>query len=91
MNTTEANNNTTNAWRFQVWASFLISSVMTIAGIMYMSGDNWIKGYLVMGFIFTIGSCFGLAKTLRDEHESKRFINRVTQAKTERILSEYER
>jgi hypothetical protein len=91
MNNHEVNNNVTSAWRFQVWASFLISSIMTITGIGYMSGDNWIKGYLVMGFIFTIGSCFGLAKTLRDEHESKKLINRVHQAKAEKILSEYER
>jgi len=80
----------TSAWKFQVWISFLISLTMTIAGIVYLSVDPWVKGYLLMGFIFTIGSCFGLAKTIRDDFEANQIIHRITQAKTEKILKEYE-
>jgi hypothetical protein len=29
-------------------------------------------------------------KTLRDDHEAKRLVNRLTEAKTERILREFE-
>ena len=90
MDSTSKNQNTA-AWRFQVWASFLISFTLTIGGIIYLPVDFWIKGYLAMGILFLIGSCFSLSKTIRDDHESNRFVNRVQQAKTEKILSEYER
>ena len=83
-------NQHTSAWRFQVWASFIIAVGLTLGGIVYLEAENWIKGYLAMGFLFTVGSCFALAKTIRDEHESKRFINRINQAKAEKVLSEYE-
>ncbi len=43
-----------------------------------------------MGTIFTVGSCFSLAKTLRDDHEYEKLVNRVSAAKTEQILSDFE-
>ena len=81
----------TAAWRFQVWASFLISFALTLGGILYLPVDLWIKGYLGMGLLFLIGSCFSLAKTIRDDHESSTFVNRVRKAKTEKILTEFEK
>lgn len=83
-------NQHTAAWKFQVWISFLLSFVLTLGGIFYLPVDFWIKGYLAMGLVFLIGSCFSLAKTLRDEHEASTFVNRVKQAKTEKILTEFE-
>lgn len=62
----------TAGWHFQVWASFVISSGLTALGILYLPADLWTKGFLSMGMLFTIGSCFSLAKTLRDEHEADR-------------------
>ncbi len=60
----------TAAWHIQVWASFLIASSATVIGILYLPVDVWIKGFLGMGLLFTVGSCFSLAKTIRDEHEA---------------------
>lgn len=62
----------TGAWRFQVWVSFVVSSALTGLGIAYLPVDIWTKGFLAMGLLFTIGSCFSLAKTVRDEHEVRR-------------------
>ena len=81
----------TGAWRFQTWASFLLALGMMLSGIFIMEGDYWIKGYLTMGTIFTIGTCFSLAKTIRDDHEAQSLINRINQAKTEEILTKYEK
>ncbi|MEL6674981.1 MAG: YiaA/YiaB family inner membrane protein, partial [Bacteroidota bacterium] len=64
-----ASQTSTAAWRFQIWASFLISLVLTAGGIFLLPVDFWIKGYLLMGMLFLVGSCFSLSKTLRDEHE----------------------
>ena len=80
----------TAAWIFQVWASFLLAVLSTALGILYLPVDGWMKGFLAMGLIFTVGSCFSLAKTLRDNHESSKLLNRITDAKTEKILREYE-
>lgn len=62
----------TVAWQFQVWASFVISASVTAIGVAYLPVDPWTKGFLAMGLLFTIGSCFSLAKTIRDEHETRR-------------------
>lgn len=78
------------AWIFQVWASFIVSVSLTLFGVFYLPGDLWIRGYLVMGILFTVGSTFSLAKTMRDRHEAQKIINRVASAKTEKILHDYE-
>lgn len=78
----------TNAWMLQVWLSFMISVSATVAGIIYLPVDNWIKGYMGMGLIFSIGSSFSLAKTVRDQNESKQMLARIEEARVEKILSE---
>ncbi len=80
----------TSAWRFQVWIAFALSFGLTLIGLYYAEIDIWTKGYLAMGLIFTVGSCFSLAKTLRDDHEYSKVVNRVSAAKTEQILKDYE-
>lgn len=42
-----------------------------------------------MGLLFTIDSAITLTKTIRDNTEA-RIVNRVAEAKTEKILNEYE-
>ncbi|MEM9188953.1 MAG: YiaA/YiaB family inner membrane protein [Myxococcota bacterium] len=63
-------NSNTAAWKFQVWASFVISCGTTAIGIAYLPVDLWTKGFIGMGLLFTVGSCFSLAKTIRDDFES---------------------
>lgn len=80
----------TAAWRFQVWASFALATTLMCIGIYHLPVDWWMKGYLIMGLIFTIGSCFGLAKTIRDDFEADKYLkDNSTQAKTETIIREY--
>jgi hypothetical protein len=76
----------TAAWRFQVVAAFAIALVLTTGGVIYLPVDNWIKGYLLMGIYFTVSSAFGLAKTLRDHHESSHIVAKISEAKTEKML-----
>ncbi len=59
-------------------------------GIYYLSVDGWIRGYMVMGLFFVVGSCFTLSKTIRDNHELQKSIVRAAEAKNEQILSKYE-
>ena len=78
----------TNAWILQVWLSFIIAVSATIAGIIYLPVDNWIKGYMGMGLVFTIGSSFTLAKTIRDQKESGQIMARIEEARVEKLLAE---
>ncbi|MDQ3032647.1 MAG: hypothetical protein M3Y87_09540 [Myxococcota bacterium] len=80
----------TPAWRFQVWVSFVLSFACALIGVAYLPVDAWTKGYFGMAILFTVGSAFTLAKTLRDDLEARRLLSRLSEAKTERILREYE-
>jgi hypothetical protein len=80
----------TGAWVFQAWASFLIAVGSTTVGIIWLPVDGWVRGFLAMGLLFTVNACFTLAKTVRDTHEAGKFINRLTGAKAEKLLQEFE-
>ncbi|MDX2097588.1 MAG: YiaA/YiaB family inner membrane protein [Leptolyngbyaceae cyanobacterium bins.59] len=80
----------THAWIAQTWISFVISVSATTLGIAYLPIDGWMKGYVGMGMLFSIGSTVSLSKTIRDVEESKRIISRVDEAKLERLLAEYD-
>ncbi len=78
-------------WQFFVRASFVLSVVALTIGIYFLPAIAWIKGDLAMGALFTIGSSFTLAKAIRDEHEAKKLINKISEVKTERMLKDFER
>lgn len=80
----------TKAWIAQTWISFLLAISLTSIGILYLPVNNWIKGYLGMGLFFSIGSTISLSKTIRDVEDSRRIINRVDEAKLERLLAEHD-
>jgi hypothetical protein len=80
----------TSAWIAQTWISFVISVSATTFGILYLPVDGWIKSYLGMGMLFSVGSTVSLAKTVRDVEESKRMLSRIDEAKLERLLAEYD-
>ncbi len=80
----------TQAWIFQVWVSFVLAVGITAIGIAYMPLDAWVRAFLAMGLLFSVGSAFTLAKTVRDNHEARRLINRLSEAKTERIIRDFE-
>lgn len=79
-----------SAWIFQAWASFTISVAAMTIGILYTPVDNWVKGYLGMGLLFSVGSTFSLSKTVRDLHESNKLLSRVDEVKLEKILAEHD-
>lgn len=80
----------TTAWIFQVWASFALAAGTTAVGIAYLPVDPWIRAFLGMGLLFSVGSALTLAKTVRDNHESRRLINRLSEAKAEKIIRDFE-
>lgn len=78
------------AWLGQVWITWLISMFASLGGILFMPGDLWVKGYMFMGLLFTVGSTITLSKTVRDNHEASRLSNVINDARLEKILAEHD-
>lgn len=78
------------AWRIQTWIAFLLSTGLLLGGIVLLPLDLWIKGYLLMGALFMLGSTISLVKTLRDAHESSAYHKRLQNARSARLLKEFE-
>ena len=74
------------AWVAFTYASFLGAGLMVALGILFMPIDIWMKGYFAMGVIMLVQSCITATKTVRDVHEGRRMVNRIEDAKTERLL-----
>jgi hypothetical protein len=87
---TELSQSHSGAWIAQVWISFLASAVATFGGIYYVPADPWVRGFLAMGLLFTIGSSISLAKTLRDVHESQSMTKRIDEARVSRLIAEHD-
>ena len=81
-------NASTSSWNFLVWAGFVISFAATGIGLVAAPLMIWVKAFLGMGIVFITVSCFSLPKTLRDQHEQRKLINRINEAKTEKLLNE---
>ena len=77
-----------NAWVTFTYVSFSASAFLVALGVFYLPIDLWMKGYLTMGFLMLVQSCITMTKTMRDNHESGKLVNRIEDAKAERLLME---
>jgi len=90
---TQAHNNSGHsaAWVTFTYASFFASLAMVGFGILFAPIDIWIKAYFAMGAALLVQSCITMTKTLRDVHESGKLVNRIEDARAERLLMGMER
>ena len=79
------------AWVTFTYVSFAASALMVGLGIWFLPLELSIKGYLTMGFLMLVQSCITMTKTMRDNHEGDRLLNRIEDAKAERLLMEVSR
>jgi hypothetical protein len=77
----------TSAWISFSYISFAASLLLVAGGIYALPLDWWVRAYLAMGVTMVVQSSFTLAKNIRDVHEASRMINRIEEARTERLLS----
>lgn len=76
------------AWVFFTYASFAASLLFMLGGICLLPIDLWMRAFLFVGALMVVQSSITLTKTQRDVHESTRLINRVEDARTEKLLME---
>jgi len=81
-------NHNSKSFYVMAWVAFCISMTGMTLGIFYLEMDAATKAFLGMTFLFTVSSCFTLAKVVRDKFEAEKFINKVETAKTEKFLNE---
>ena len=79
----------TAAWQLLVRIAFYIPLTLTTVGILFVPVELWARGYLLMGLYFCIFSTFSYAKTVRDAHETKKLLNQVNEARTDKLLKEF--
>jgi hypothetical protein len=79
-----------SAWIAQVWVSFMIAMLVTSIGIYMLPVDAWIRAFMGMGLLLTVGSTFTLAKTVRDQHEAQRLTARIDEARVSKLISEHD-
>jgi len=75
-------------WLFFVKASFGAALAAMGAGILFMPGELMVQGYFALCALFLVSATINLAKTLRDQHEGQRLLNRISDAKAQKILRE---
>lgn len=82
-------NSNTQAFSTLAWISFGISFIGMILGIIYLNLDIYQKAFVGMTYLFSISSCFVLAKVVRDKQESEELVRKIENAKTEQMISKY--
>lgn len=82
-------NSNTQAFTTLAWISFGISFIGMILGIIYLNLDIYQKAFVGMTYLFSISSCFVLAKVVRDKQESEELVRKIENAKTEQMISKY--
>jgi hypothetical protein len=75
-----------HSWIVFTYVSFAAALAMVVGGIVLMPLDLPMKGYLAMGVVMLIQCCITLTKTIRDNDEAGKLVNRIEDAKTERLL-----
>ncbi|MEP5763662.1 MAG: YiaA/YiaB family inner membrane protein [Halieaceae bacterium] len=89
MNEYSVSDNTTQ-WDFFVKIAFAIAMSSTLAGIYMLPGALIVKGYFLISSLFLVFSTITLSKTIRDGHESGRLHNKISEARTSKMIRELE-
>ncbi len=79
-----------DAWKTFTVGSFILAASMMAGGIFFLEASFAAKGFYAMSAIMLVHTSVAITKTLRDSEESKRFINKLEEAKTDKILREFD-
>lgn len=74
------------AWTNFTIATFVLSAGMMAGGIFFMEASFAAKGFYAMASVMLVHTSISVTKTLRDNFEQNRLVNRLDEAKTEALL-----
>ena len=76
----------TSQWEFFVKTAFAIAIGSTLLGIYMIPGALIVKGYFLISSLFLVFSTITLSKTIRDDQESQRLHNKISEARTSKMI-----
>ena len=76
------------AWKFFTIFSFVVAAAMQAGGIYFLEASFAAKGFYAMSAIMLVHTAITITKTLRDDEEANKMVNRLEDAKTEKLLME---
>ncbi|CEO39526.1 hypothetical protein C0Z01_10830 [Photobacterium kishitanii] len=79
-----------NYWLNYAKATFIIAAIAMIISIIKLPGDLIVKGYYSICSLFLVSATITLSKAIRDNTESNQLINKIEQAKTAKLLNEFD-
>ena len=59
---------------------------MMVGGLVLAPIELAMKGYIAMAAVMVIQTTVNMTKTMRDNHEADRLLNKIEDAQTERLL-----
>ena len=80
-----------SAWNMFTYLSFGVSAVMMAGGIYFLEASFAAKGFYAMSALMLVHTTVSITKTLRDEQENAKMINKIEEARTEKLLMEMNR
>ena len=90
MNSYIYENTNSKSFYNMAWISFGLSLVAMITALSLLEITLAMAVLIGVCYVFSISSCFTLAKVVRDRHEAEKFLSKIEHAKTEKFLSEQE-
>jgi hypothetical protein len=87
---TPVSSKSTTAFYVQAAISFGVSLAGVTLGIAYLPVGGWVRAFLGLGLMFVVTSAFTLAKVVRDHQENAAVVNRVDQARLDKLLAEHD-
>ena len=66
--------------------SFVVAAAMMAGGIFFLEASFAAKGFYAMSALMLVHTSISVTKTLRDNEEAGKLINKVEDAKTEKLL-----
>lgn len=79
-------NSSSSSWDFFVKVAFALAIASTLIGIYMLPGEMVIKGYFLISTFFLVFSTITMSKTIRDKHEADRLHNKISEARTSKII-----
>ncbi len=77
-----------NAWNSFTLLSFGIAIVMNAGGIYFLEASFAAKGFYAMSALMLVHTAISATKTVRDADEASRMVNKIEDARTEKLLME---
>ena len=80
-----------HTWNMFTMGSFVVAACMMAGGIYFLEASFAAKGFYAMAALMLVHTAVSATKTMRDNEEAGKLINKIEDAKTEKLLMDINR